>query len=120
MSKDIKKEYYSGNQAAKYMAGMEVFLGNMCKYVWRSGKKENESSSKDLGKAADYCEFFIDITLNEEHKKQDSENLRGLPINRSYLILEIAEIQRLYNMGYLAECRKSASTLLTKLKERSK
>lgn len=56
--------------------GLNFNLGNVVKYVSRSGRKAGETSLKDLKKARQYLDFEIDA-LEEDIFKSGHEGARG-------------------------------------------
>lgn len=83
-TKDEKKEFTSIHNPMHYCEGrkyepkdvirdwgLNFNLGNVVKYISRNGRKEGESSIKDLRKAKTYLEFEIEA-LEKEGKEYDN------------------------------------------------
>ena len=61
----MPQDYYDGNECWEVAERFNFNLGNAIKYIWRAGRKPEQSALSDLKKAEDYIGREI-LRLTEE------------------------------------------------------
>ena len=59
--KSIKPSHYDGTKTMQVIDLIPFALGNTIKYLWRGGKKFSEPTVRDLTKAIEYIDLFVEM-----------------------------------------------------------